>query len=130
MLDFEGFKRSRRPNNYLLAPPNVRTDGVDGPGPEFSVSPETLKSALIDVLKSEPRMQILQDEGLALEVVQRSALMRFPDFISIRIYPSEAGGASLAIYSRAKYGYRDFGVNQKRVENWMAALKKAAEAAS
>ena len=35
------------------------------------------------------------------------------------------GGSALAIYSRARYGIRDFGVNQKRVERWLAALPKA-----
>ncbi len=34
------------------------------------------------------------------------------------------GGAALAVYGRARYGIRDFGVNRARIERWIAALPR------
>ncbi len=33
------------------------------------------------------------------------------------------GRATLAIYSHARSGYYDFGVNRRRVRRWLAALR-------
>lgn len=60
-------------------------------------------------------------EQLFTTYVQRSALMGFPDYVSVRAVEVE-GGAALAIWSRSRYGYRDMGVNRARVERWLAAL--------
>ena len=68
-------------------------------------------------------------DGLHLTLVQRTALLRFPDYIDVAIQPAPGGngdGSTIAIYSRSRFGYSDLGVNRKRVEDWMAALETKA----
>jgi len=40
----------------------------------------------------------------------------------VRVLPAGEGKSTLAIYSRAVYGRRDFGVNQARIEDWLSRL--------
>ena len=54
--------------------------------------------------------------------VQRSAWMRFPDYISVRALPAGDKRATLAVFSRSRYGASDLGVNAKRVSAWLAAI--------
>jgi uncharacterized protein (DUF1499 family) len=42
----------------------------------------------------------------------------------MEVVPLDAERATLAVYSRSRYGRRDFGVNAKRVEAWLAALER------
>jgi uncharacterized protein (DUF1499 family) len=67
-------------------------------------------------------------DGLRLSLVQRSAFLRFPDYIDVSILPVGGNGDSstIAIYSRSRFGYSDMGVNQRRVEEWMTALRTKA----
>jgi uncharacterized protein (DUF1499 family) len=47
--------------------------------------------------------------------------------VSILPGPSGDGdGSTIAIYSRSRFGYSDLGVNQRRVEEWMTALRTKA----
>ena len=54
--------------------------------------------------------------------VQRTALLRFPDTVWVQLVALDAESSSLAIYSRSNYGYGDFGVNERRVRAWLAAI--------
>jgi len=60
-------------------------------------------------------------EGFVTYVV-RSRIMGFPDVVSIRLDPHE-DGTRLNIFSRARYGYSDFGVNTARVQRWLTAAR-------
>jgi uncharacterized protein (DUF1499 family) len=60
-----------------------------------------------------------------MALVARSKAFHFPDFIDVEAVALAPGQTALAIYSRAKYGIRDFGVNRARTERWLAALKAA-----
>ena len=70
---------------------------------------------------AKPRQ--LDQDGLQYQYRQRSLVFRFPDFVDVRYIPIDDHTSTLAIYSRAKYGYSDFGVNKKRVEMWLALLQ-------
>ena len=59
---------------------------------------------------------------MRLVLVQRSFFFRFPDTITIQVYPLADGNATLAIYSQANYGYGDFGVNKDRVRAWIGLI--------
>lgn len=56
--------------------------------------------------------------------VQRSQLMRFPDYASVVVIGLPEGGSTLAIYSQSVYGTNDFGVNKDRVEGWLGQLSE------
>lgn len=128
MLDFKSFRRSRRPNNFLMAPEglcdNAQPDKVS---PSYPTSPERLMAAYRRLFADMPRFEIVAtaDDGLALEAVQRSRLFGFPDLISIRIFDAGEGRSIPAIYSRAKYGRSDFGVNRARVMSWIGGVAVA-----
>jgi hypothetical protein len=67
-------------------------------------------------------------DGSDIELVQqRSRLFRFPDFISVRFLPLGDDRSTLIVYSRTKYGRRDFSVN-RRLDFWLAAPGAAGSA--
>ena len=125
MLDFAELTLTWRPNQYLVAPPGLcRRAKPHRDSPRYAMPPAELARRLEAALASEPRLTWIRRDadGLGGQLVQRSRIFRFPDFIDLRILPSDDGGAALAIYSRARYGVRDFGVNRERVERWLARL--------
>lgn len=65
-----------------------------------------------------PRTQRLAgaaEQGKITWVV-RSAVIGFPDYIT-----AEQSGETLRIFSRLRFGRRDFGVNAKRMDAWLKA---------
>jgi uncharacterized protein (DUF1499 family) len=40
----------------------------------------------------------------------------------VQFIPITETSSTLAVYSRARYGYYDFHVNENRVKKWLAAL--------
>jgi hypothetical protein len=54
--------------------------------------------------------------------VARSRLMGYPDAVSIRLTPV-AQGTRMEIYSRARFGHSDMGVNAARVARWIEAVR-------
>ncbi|WP_162937354.1 DUF1499 domain-containing protein [Indioceanicola profundi] len=124
LLDFSNFQLSWKPNQHLLAPAGATAASAHGEAPLFAVAPEKLRDALLAVVEGEPRTRIVSRSGdsMAFTAVQQTALMRFPDFVSMEIRPVD-GGSMLLVYSRAVFGVRDFGVNQKRVEDWIARVR-------
>lgn len=125
MLDFSGLVLSWRPNQYLVAPPEFTPRArPHRESPIFSCDAKTLIQRIRSHALAQPRTGLIEEsgDGLALELVQRSAVFRFPDLISVRAIEVPGQGSRVAIYSRARYGIRDFGVNRARVESWLAAL--------
>ncbi|MGD1934034.1 MAG: DUF1499 domain-containing protein, partial [Candidatus Phaeomarinobacter sp.] len=61
--------------------------------------------------------------ALAFEFLHYSAVLNFMVMISIRVLPVDAKHSTIAIYSRSKTGYYDFGVNKARVEDWLEELE-------
>lgn len=124
MLDFAELTLSWRPNQYLVAPLGLcRRARPHRESPHFDAPPAALARRLEAALAGEPRLTwVARDaDGLGGRLVQRSRVFRFPDLIDLRVLPAGSGSA-LAIYSRARYGIRDFGVNRERVERWLARL--------
>lgn len=109
------------PNARILRP---------GAGAEtLPVPPERLAAIVAEVASAQPRTRLLAGEpgGMHTTWLQRSRLLGYPDYVSIRVLPAE-GGASLALFSRSRYGHSDLGVNAARAEEWMAAITERARA--
>ncbi|MBI1239253.1 MAG: DUF1499 domain-containing protein [Alphaproteobacteria bacterium] len=124
-LSFESLRLTPKPNQCLAAPEGLCAHAKPHLiAPLLTADAGATYTAALAALTAQPRMTILAaDSGArAIEAVQRSALFQFPDYVSVRIVPAEGGGASLAIYSRSKYGYSDLGVNKARVERLLAAI--------
>jgi len=110
-----------RPNEFRVAPPGARTDAADSP--VFAMTPDDLARVFDAVALAQPRTRRLAgDPGERfVTYLQRTPLIGWPDYVSVRAVAVE-GGAALAIWSRSRFGYDDFGVNRARVEDWLAAL--------
>jgi len=124
-MDFSRLRLHRRKNNqYLVAPRGHTADDPHRIAPVFDRPVETLAGDFRRHALTQPRVRLLEVsvDGRRLELVQRSRLFRFPDRISVELLPLDDRRSTLAIYSRAKYGSNDFGVNRKRIDAWLAAI--------
>jgi uncharacterized protein (DUF1499 family) len=124
--DFATLSLTWRPNQFLVLPPGyIAKAKAYAASPVFATTPEQVLDAVKRVALAEPRTELVAEDRAArqLSIVQRSKTFRFPDYVTVEAVPLAAGQTALAIYSRAKYGIRDFGVNRARVERWLAALK-------
>lgn len=124
LTDFENLERTGRPNDFLVAPPGVTGVSPDMEAPVFAADPKQAAAAFEEFVVAQPRTRILakSDDGLRFEAVQRSFLMRYPDYISIAVLDAVDSGSTVAVYSRSIYGHSDLGVNHERVESWLDAL--------
>lgn len=124
-IDPERPIRSGKPNDFHLTafaayPVGDQMAGV------YDLPFESLCNILQDVALAEPRtIRIAGDEMLGhITLVQRSALMGYPDAITIMTYPIDHSDdhptSSVAIYSRSRYGNSDRGINRARVQRWLA----------
>lgn len=123
-VDFTALELHWKPNQFLLAPPGTTKASPHAAPPVFAVPPERLRDALLAVIGDEPSAKVLERsaDGMIFTAVQRTPLMRYPDFISLEVRPVEGGSTFLA-YSRSVFGVRDFDVNRKRIERWLAAVR-------
>ncbi len=101
--------------------------GGENPAPVFDVPATDLASAFDRVVGEQSSIELLKDDrssGGPVTWVQRSALFGFPDYISVSFLSLDDDAKStLAIFSRARIGKSDLGVNEKRVTAWLTALE-------
>jgi len=116
---------SGKPNRFLLCPEAVCAAPADRVSPTFQVPREQLEQAWLALMGAQPRVELLaQDAARHLYLFrQRSAVLGFPDLISVRFLDAGGGASTLAVYSRSVYGTYDFGVNRRRVEDWIGQLE-------
>ena len=128
MIDFKTLRLTTKPNQYLVAPAGVTTATPHRVSPEFPFPAAELARRFRAVALRQPRVTLVGEAegGRQFEVVQRSALLRFPDTISVEAIASSDKSSALAIYSRSRVGYSDWGVNRKRIDAWLAELAATA----
>ena len=109
------------PNHWL-----IRSVGGDAPAPEYALSAPELAQVVDAVVLSQPRTQRIAGsvEAGHMTYVARTPIMGYPDYVSVRVFAT-ATGASLAVFSRARFGRSDLGMNRKRLEEWMTAIDAA-----
>jgi uncharacterized protein (DUF1499 family) len=76
------------------------------------------------MIDRRPRVRLIakSTDGLQADYVQKSAVIGFPDTITVRFIPRGDKRSTLAIFSRSHYGHSDLGVNRERVDAWLAAI--------
>jgi len=101
------------------------------PSPVFALSADRLAAYWTEMITGEPRLvQIAAEpEQRRSVLIQRSKLLRFPDLVTVEFVALAPDRSSLALYSRARYGRSDFGVNRRRVLRWLSRLQQIAGAA-
>ncbi len=126
-LDFRRLRRRLRPNDHLILPRGFECDAKpDAPSAEFGVPPERLREAWIAMVQDEPRTTCVHDdpERLQAQFEQRTAVMGFPDDIWVAFLPAGESRSALALYSRARFGLTDLGVNKRRCRRWLGLLQR------
>ena len=122
-LDFSTLIPVTRPRRWLVLPADLEAAAEpDQVSPVFKGAPAVVLEAFKGFALSQPRVDLVREGDGQVELVERSKVFRFPDYITAQAFEAE-GGSSLAIYSRAVIGYSDIGVNRKRIMAWLQALK-------
>lgn len=109
-----------RRNDFLM-----RSGDGDADSAVFAMEGAELAGIFDEYVLSRPRVTRLAGtpDQLWMTYIQRSKWFGFPDYISVRISPVEGGHSGLTIYSRARYGGSDLGVNRARVTGWIEGLR-------
>ncbi len=112
-----------KPNFYLMCPKSICSIDSDI-SPTFETDANTLYQAVANVVKNKARVKITSqdDKKYQLAYIQTSRFFNFPDYIDIQVFPVNNNQSTLAIFSRSRYGYYDFGVNKKRVADIIKEL--------
>ena len=125
-MDMNRIERPASPNMFLAGPAGMT------PAPDLVVEPaagtaEALFERVRRVFESQPRTHVAAvfPQQRQVHYVVRSALVNYPDLVTVQADPAGPDTASLTIWSRSVYGRRDFGVNKERVAAWLAALRRA-----
>lgn len=126
-LDPSTLERTGRPNDFLVCPEGLCAAASDRVAPVLPVAPADQLRLWEEVVTSSPRARVLRvdETGFTIHAEQRTALMRFVDTIVVRVVPLADGQSSFAAYSRSEIGYSDMGVNQARLEDWIARVEAA-----
>lgn len=129
MPDFATLALRGKPNEYLALPPGFASIATPhAESPVFNLPPPALVDVALRVIRAQPRVEEVAADAARRQYafVQRTALLRFPDTITVRVVEADDGRSSLAIYSRSKLGYSDLGANRQRIETWISAIQAAA----
>jgi hypothetical protein len=128
VMDMTRIERPATPNTFLAAPAGFR------PEPDVVTAEQALPAAR---LYEDARVLFMKQtrtfvaaafpDRLQVHYVVRSALMNYPDLVTVQVNAAGEDRSTLIIWSRSVYGRSDFGVNRKRTETWLAALQQSLE---
>jgi hypothetical protein len=113
------------PNFFRVAPVDRVAVPPDQPAATYRADAATLAKAFDDFAARQRdtiRIAGTPAEGW-MTYVQRTEVLKFPDYLSVRFIDLGGGRSTLAIFSRSRYGHGDMGVNRARVQAWLEALK-------
>lgn len=115
-------ERTGKPNDFLVAPDGATAAKRDVGFETRKVSPRDLLFQF-DAIARPSGAEVLAGsvDELWITYVQRTMVLGFPDYITVKAIQTE-GGAALIIWSRSRFGHSDFGVNESRVQGWLAKL--------
>jgi hypothetical protein len=127
-MDMTKIERPSTPNTFLAGPAGMT------PTPDLVTEEQTQPAATLyeharALFASQPRTYVAAEYPDLLQVhyVVRSALLNYPDLVTVQVNAVGAGHSALVIWSRSVYGRSDFGVNRARTEAWLAAQKQSTE---
>jgi len=124
LMDIAHIVRPASPNTALAAPSGF-IPSPDVVTPSYHLPAGRLFALIQGIAASRPRtyQAALYPDQLQASYVARSAVFNFPDLIMMQVRQEGPDSSELIVYSRSVYGHSDLGVNRKRVEAWLAALR-------
>ncbi len=113
--DPETVKSTGRPNDYRLA---------GDASVNINLKQAKISQMIMDYAGQQERIELLAntDDGQLLTFIQRSKLIAYPDYLTIKIEPN-GDRSKLSFFSRSRFGYRDFGVNKLRINSWVDGIR-------
>jgi len=124
-VDFPTLRKTWKPNQSLACPADYcRAETPDFISPPLDLPAAALLRRARETLLEEPRTELLADypDRRQFVLVQHTEIVGWPDSVFVEIVPLGEARSALAIYSRSNYGIGDRGVNQARVERWLARV--------
>lgn len=124
-VKFEALVPPDTSNRYLVCPSDICvTASPDRESPVFDIGVNELRMAWERIVDRAQRSEVVASfrDGGQVAIVQRSAVLKFPDIISAEFVDLGRQRATVLIYSRSVYGLSDFGVNRDRVDRWLDEL--------
>jgi len=108
-----------------MCPANFCTPSGDLVSPVFRMSWERLHNYWRELIAAQRGVEQVgwDEKRRRATYIQRSAVLRFPDIVTVEFVPVGTDRATLAIDSRSRYGKGDMGVNRRRVVEWMDVLQ-------
>lgn len=113
------------PNSFRVLAPGATPGPEEMVSPIYAVPPAELMKAFDEMALAQPRTERLAgtpDGQSHVTYVQRTPLVAYPDYVSVRAVPVGEGQSALVILSRSRFGKSDVGVNRARITQWIAAL--------
>jgi uncharacterized protein (DUF1499 family) len=108
--------------------PNCVSSRTDPSDADHHVPPFVLKgdfAAAWERLRTQvealPRTTVISDSGDVIQLVIRSFVFRFPDDVAFSL---ERSTGRVDVRSASRYGYSDFGVNRRRIEDLRDVLRR------
>jgi hypothetical protein len=130
VVDFSARHSTGRDNVYAICPANFCVPPADRESPVFAVGWERLRDYWREAVESQNRIEpiAIGGSGRRLTYIQRSTVLRFPDIVTVEFIDLGNNQSTLAVDSRSRYGKGDFGVNRRRIAEWIRLLEARIEA--
>jgi uncharacterized protein (DUF1499 family) len=127
-MDMAAIVRPASPNTALAGPAGF-SPMPDIVTPSFAVPPDRLYAAILAVSAVQPRTYPAAEYAYIHQAhfVARTAVLNFPDLVTVSVSGPAEGPSTLVVWSRSVYGRSDLGANRKRVETWLGALQTIIE---
>jgi uncharacterized protein (DUF1499 family) len=127
-MDMTKLERPSTPNTFLAGSAGMQPT-PDKVTEHHAKPAATLYSNARTLFAAQPRTYIAAEypDRLQIHYVVRSALLNYPDLVTVQVNPAGNDRSTIVIWSRSVYGRSDFGVNRTRTEAWLAALQHAKE---
>lgn len=119
---------SGKQNEFLILPDDANVPDEVEMARVYPVAAGALAAHFDTIAMESPRTRRIagSPNALWMTYVQRSRVMGFPDYISVRVLDRGEAQSTLAIFSRSRFGTSDLGVNERRVRDWLDALSARA----
>ena len=124
--NFQKMVLPKFPNYYLVCPPNYCNVMPSMVAPVYPVSAEDLFNAFNQIVSQVQYVNFIYSmpEQGQFQLVAKSLVLHFPDDIAVQFIALSDTTSTLAIYSKSRYGFYDFGVNKRRIDQWLSELSK------
>lgn len=124
--NFQALVLPKYPNYVLMCPDKFCNVTPDMYSPVFQVSADDLFNAFNLVMAQDPTVRFVNNipEQGQFFLEERPIFFNFPKDIMVQFIALSDTTSTLAIYSRSRYGWYDFGSNRRMVNDWIVQLNQ------